>query len=167
MTRALAILLLLSIGAMGYLLWSAEASDNRAEAYERRASDAELDAASIRMTLAEERGINESLRRAANAADSREEQINADYDRRIAAADAGHESELGQLRKLWGSCETGRLSSGAVAASEAAEQDRLRRASAARIVRAVELAQSERDEAIDRYEAVVNADRAALGDEGR
>lgn len=91
---------------------------------------------------------------AADSADTRKDKINDDYDTRIAAAVAGRDSELGRIRKLWAGCETNRLSDGAAAAAEAAEQDRLRRASAARVVRACELAQSERDEAIDRYQAI-------------
>lgn len=69
---------------------------------------------------------------------------------RASAADADNR----RLRKLWGQCETGALAGSAEAAAAAAEQDRLREASARRIERAVELAQSERDEAVDRYEAV-------------
>ncbi|WP_285445489.1 hypothetical protein [Xanthomonas sp. fls2-241-TYG-148] len=91
---------------------------------------------------------------AADSATTREDKIDADYDTRIAAAVAGRDSELGRVRRLWAGCETDRLSGGAAAAAEAAEQDRLRGASAARVVRVCELAQSERDEAIDRYQAV-------------
>jgi len=91
---------------------------------------------------------------AANSATTREKKIDADYDARIAAALAGRDSELGRLRNEWAACETSRLSDPAAAAAEAARQDGLRRASAARIVRACELAQSERDEAVDRYQAV-------------
>ncbi len=91
---------------------------------------------------------------AGDAADTREKQIDEDFDERLAAAVAGRDSELGRLRKQWAGCETSRLSDAAGAAAEAAEEDRLRRASAARIVRAVELAQSERDECVDRYGAL-------------
>ncbi|WDI91933.1 hypothetical protein [Xanthomonas campestris] len=97
---------------------------------------------------------------AADSAATREDKIDADYDARISAAVAGSDAELGRVRRLWAGCETSRLSGGAAAAAEAAEQDRLRRASAARIVRACELAQSERDEAVDRYTVV--ADRAEV-----
>ncbi|WCE04438.1 hypothetical protein [Pseudoxanthomonas sp. JBR18] len=91
---------------------------------------------------------------ASDSADAREEKINADYEARLTAALAGRDAELGRLRQLWAAKDaTARLSSDAAAAAEAGEEDRLRRASAARIVRAVELAQSERNEAIDRYEA--------------
>ena len=66
-----------------------------------------------------------------------------------------------RLRQLWGQYETAKLAGSAATAAEAAEQDRLRRESASRIVRAVELAQSERNEAVDRYEAVRNTHNAA------
>ncbi|RFF46189.1 hypothetical protein [Xanthomonas campestris] len=95
-----------------------------------------------------------AAQQAGDKAATREDKIDADYDARIAAAVAGRDSELGRVRRLWAGCETDRLSGGAAAAAEAAEQDRLRGASAARVVRACELAQSERDEAIDRYQAI-------------
>jgi hypothetical protein len=85
-----------------------------------------------------------------DAAHKRRTQIEQDYQRRIAGLDADRE----RLRMHWGACETGRLAQGAALAGALAEADELRRASAARIVRAVELAQSERDEVIDRYNAV-------------
>jgi uncharacterized membrane protein YccC len=97
---------------------------------------------------------------AADRATTREDKIDADYDERMAAAVAGRDSELGRIRKLWAGCETDRLSGDAALAAEAAEQDRLRRASAARIVRACELAQSERDEVIDRYNVAAGTDPA-------
>lgn len=89
---------------------------------------------------------------AADGADQREAQINADYDARLASA--GTDSDSGRLSRLWGQCETNRLSERAATSAEAAEQDRLRRESAARIVRDVESAQSERDEVVDRYSAI-------------
>ncbi|MEA5123297.1 hypothetical protein [Xanthomonas floridensis] len=95
-----------------------------------------------------------AVQQASDQATTREDKIDADYDARIAAAVAGRDSELGRVRRMWAGCETDRLSGSAAAAAEAAEQDRLRGASAARVVRACELAQSERDEAIDRYGAV-------------
>ena len=91
---------------------------------------------------------------AGDSADAKREQIEAEYQERIDAAVADRDSELGRVRKLWGQCETDSLSDAAASAAAVAEQDRLRNASAARIVRAVELAQSERDEAIDRYLAI-------------
>jgi hypothetical protein len=93
------------------------------------------------------------LQDAANAATARESQIEQDYARRIAGADA----ERDRLRSHWSVCETGKLSAGAALAGEVAEQDRLRRESAARIVRAVEQLQSERDELVDRYNSIAPA----------
>lgn len=104
------------------------------------------------------RGTEQKQAQAAQAAgdqaDTREAQIDADYQERMAAALAGRDSELGRLRKEWAACATDRLSSGASAAAEAAEQDRLRRAGIASVRRAVGLAQSERDECVDRYTAI-------------
>jgi len=87
----------------------------------------------------------------ADKAATSKDKIDDDYKARMAAAVAGRDSELGELRKQWAGCETDRLSGDTAAAAEAAEQDRLRRASAARVVWACETVQSERDEAIDRY----------------
>jgi len=91
---------------------------------------------------------------AGDTADAREKQINADCENRRSAAVAGRDSDLGRLLHLWAGCETQRLADGAATSAEAAEQDRLRRASAARVLGAVELAQSKRDEAVDRYRVV-------------
>lgn len=88
---------------------------------------------------------------AQDEADKRNEKIESDYRRRI----AGVVSERDRLQDLWRShLATDRVSDSAAAARAADEQDRLRRESAARIVWAAEQAQSERDEAIDRYQAV-------------
>ncbi|WP_256775432.1 MULTISPECIES: hypothetical protein [unclassified Stenotrophomonas] len=97
------------------------------------------------------------VQQAEDSADKREERLNGEYQERVAAAVAGRDSELGRLRSHWASCETNRLADGAAASAEAAEQDRLRRVGAAGIVRSCELAQSERDEAVDRYRAVETA----------
>lgn len=104
-----------------------------------------------------ERAQQAAAQSVTDTADTREGKIHDDFDARISAALAGRDSELGRLRDQWASCETSRLSDPAAAAAEAAEQDRLRRASAARIVRACELAQSERDEAVDRYQTLIPA----------
>ncbi|MFK3846623.1 hypothetical protein [Stenotrophomonas sp. NPDC078853] len=96
----------------------------------------------------------EAVQQAADAANHREDRIDAEYQERVTAAVAGRDSELGRLRHQWAGCETGRLADGAAAVAEAAAENRLRRLSASRIVRACELAQSERDEAVDRYQAV-------------
>lgn len=96
----------------------------------------------------------QSVQAAGDIASSREEKINAEYEARLQAALAGRDDELGRLRQQWAASATNCLSNDAATAAASAEQDRLRRASAARIVRATQLAQSERDEVIDRYEAV-------------
>jgi len=88
---------------------------------------------------------------ASDDASAREAEIDAQYDARLAAAGDG--ADYGRLSRLWGQCETERLSERSAAAAEVAGQDRLRRESAARIVRYVETLQSERDELIDRYRA--------------
>ncbi|RZZ81413.1 hypothetical protein [Pseudoxanthomonas winnipegensis] len=91
---------------------------------------------------------------AADSADTRREKIDADYEARLAAAVAGRDADIGRLRQQWeASAATARLSSDAGIAAAAAEADRLRLAGAARVLRATELAQAERDEAIERYEA--------------
>lgn len=92
---------------------------------------------------------------AADSADTRREKIDADYEARLAAAVAGRGADIGRLRQQWeASAATARLSSDAGIAAATAKADRLRLAGAARVLRATELAQAERDEAIERYEAV-------------
>jgi hypothetical protein len=114
---------------------------------------AEATAQAAARTQEQKQGL--ATQAAGDSADKREEKINADYDARLAAALAGRDADIGRLRQQWeASTATARLSSDAGIAAAAAEADRLRRAGAARVLRATELAQSERDEAIDRYEAV-------------
>ncbi|WP_153065968.1 hypothetical protein [Xanthomonas campestris] len=126
------------------------------------AKDAAVDRANaVADALKVQRSQQSAAQSAADTADTREGKIHDDFDARISAAIAGRDSELGRLRNRWAACETSRLSDPAAAASEAAQQDGLRRASAARILRACELAQSERDEVIDRYQALIPAPAAA------
>lgn len=99
-----------------------------------------------------ERKSTQAQQAVSDAASTREATIDAQYDARLAAA--GNGTDYGRLSRLWGQCETDRLSERAAASAEVAGQDRLRRESAARIVRDVETLQSERDEVIDRYLAV-------------
>lgn len=102
-----------------------------------------------------EQAAGNGIAAAQDEAGKRNEQIESDYQRRI----AGVVSDRDRLRKLWqAERATDQLADSAAAVAATAEQDRLRRESAARIVRAVEQVQSERDEVIDRYEAV----RAAI-----
>jgi len=110
------------------------------------------DKQAVEQARAVEQKQGQAQQAAADTADKREAQINADYGERLASA--GNGGDHGRLSQLWGQCETDRLSERAATAAEAAGQDRLRRESAARIVRDVESAQSERDEVIDRYQAV-------------
>lgn len=101
-----------------------------------------------------EQALDDGLAQAADKADQRNDQIEADYQRRI----AGVVHDRDRLRDLWRSHQaTDRLADSAEAARAADEQDGLRRASAARVLRATERAQAERDEVIDRYEAVRKA----------
>ena len=97
----------------------------------------------------------QTQQRAADKAEQQKERVNAEYIERLEAAVAGRDGELGRLRKLWASDATQCLSSSSAAAAALAEQDRLRRASAARVLRAVELVQIERNEVVDRYEALM------------
>lgn len=158
---------LLGAVLLAVLGWKAYgwAYDNGAKEGDSRAAKAELALSLAERNWAQqerlaeakarsqEHDINKGQTTAQDEADDRHAQIQADYDRRIAGADR----ERDRLSKLWGACETNLLSSGAELAGAIAEQDRLRSASAARVVRATELAQSERDEAIDRYNAVEQA----------
>ena len=59
-----------------------------------------------------------------------------------------------RLRQQWASSATACLSTGAEAAAASAEQDRSRRADIAAVLRDAYILQSERDEAVDRYQAI-------------
>ena len=124
---------------------SCELVQSRAEA-ERH----ERNAQAIAQVRDLEQKSMQAQKAASDAASTREATIDAQYDARLAAA--GNGADYGRLSKLWGQCETDRLSERAAASAEVAGQDRLRRESAARIVRDVETLQSERDEMIERYE---------------
>lgn len=123
----------------------------RTEAVIAEFMEAERDA--LAKARAAEQATTRAQAEAADAARERETRIHEDYERRIAGIDADRD----RLQEHWRACATDRLSAGAAAAGALAEADRLRRESAARIVRAVELAQSERDEVIDMYQAVYEA----------
>lgn len=157
----------IALAIIAFVIWTCLAFWGGWEWRDRAADLAEslrtsADTAAALQAEQQARGIEQqqavAAQGAGDAATTREEKIDVDYQERLAAAVAGRDSELGRLRHEWAGCETARLSDGAAAAAEAAEQDRLRAASAARIVRAVELAQSERDEAIDRYQALSGAE---------
>ena len=166
MTRiyAAAALLLMALSFAAGWSWRgsrAEATSNKSALSQAKAERAQMfEQINAEQTARlAEKTVAKAQASAGDAANAREVKIDEDFQERLAAAVAGRDSELGRVRKLWGQCETDRLSGSAAAAAEAAEQDRLRSASAARIVRAVEFAQSERDEAVDRYEAVIRSDR--------
>lgn len=110
------------------------------------------EAQTITRTRDLERKLMLAQQLASDDASTREAKIDAQYSARLAAA--GNGTDYGRLSRLWGQCETDRLSEHAAAAAEVAGQDRLRRESAARIVRDVETLQSERDQLIDLYLAI-------------
>ena len=125
------------------------AANVRAEKVIAEFAKAEADA-QVKARKAEQ-ALAAGIAQAQDEAGKRNEQIEVDYQRRI----AGVVSDRDRLRKLWqAERATDELADSAAIAAAVAEQDRLRRESAARIVRAAETVQSERDEVIDRYEAV-------------
>lgn len=153
---------LLILLVVGYGLWQRGSK----EAAYRALDTAQDDARKLRSELAAEQerrdteaDLAKGQQQAGNDADQREREIQNEYDERLAAALAGRDSELDRLRHQCAATATAHLSSGAAASAEAVEQDRLRRASAARALRAAQLAQSERDEAVDLYQAVYDAQR--------
>jgi len=153
---ACAVLAVLAVAAVLVALWfrgsAAVALRGRDDAIAQRdAARAEL--AQAKHVTATEKAVATEHHDIGDRYDAERQAIEA----RAAAA----ESAAGRLRKLWGQCETDALAGSAAAAAAAAEQDRLREASARRIERAVELAQSERNEAVDRYEAVRTTHNAA------
>ncbi|HEY0201131.1 MAG TPA: hypothetical protein VGC24_05515 [Burkholderiaceae bacterium] len=147
---ALALLLWTAAAFLAGREWRDRSADIAAAASETHAAVAAADAQAQARTT--EKIQATATQAAAYSAAARKDKIDADYDARIAAAVAGRDADIGRLRQQWAGCETSRLSDPAAAAAAAAEEDRLRRASAARIVRSTELAQSERDECIDRYQ---------------
>ena len=152
MTRAhiLAGLLIFLAGCLLGREWRDRSADLAESRQESKRLTAQVQA--VQQARAVEQKQARVQQSAGDAADKREAQIDADYDARLAAA--GSDGDNGRLSRLWGQCETDRLSERAATAAEASEQDRLRRESAARIVRDVESVQSERDEVIDRYNAI-------------
>ncbi len=149
---ALVLLALLAWAGHGLYRAGYNAANVRAEKVIGQFAKAEA-AAQAKARKAEQ-ALAAGLTDAADKADQRYDEIEADYQRRI----AGVVSERDRLQVLWrAERATDKLADSAAAAGAADETDRLRRESAARIVRAAEQAQSERDEAIDRYEAVRKA----------
>lgn len=137
--------------------WGLRALKAERDALEVAAQHQEAVAAAVARARETDSSVQRETIVITDVSEAEREKIHEEYEQRLRDARAGHDGELGRLRQQWGACETGRLADGAAAAGAAAEEDRLRRESAARIVRACELAQSERDEVIDRYEAVRRA----------
>lgn len=155
------LLLLLLVGSWGAWQRGSKESAYRAlDLKKHEVSDLRVTIAAEARRRQQEQGIASGQQQAGNQATDREREIQSDYDERLAAALAGRDRDAERLRNQWASSATACLSAGAAAAGEAAETDRLRRASAARILRATELAQSERDEAVDLYQAVWSATNA-------
>lgn len=146
--EAVSVALLLAAGWLGWEWRDRSADAEKATTVAKHATalaDAQAKAREA------EQALTDGLAQADDEADQRDEQIERDYQRRIAAV----VSDRDRLQKLWrAERATDRLADDSEAARAADEQDRLRRESAARIVRATERAQAERDEVIDRYEAV-------------
>lgn len=152
------LILLAAIWGHGYytanLSNAADRANERARAEQVIAEFARAERDAVQKAREAEQRRAADLAKAADAADAREDKINEDYERRIAGLDADRD----RLRDHWQGCKaTSGVSVGAAVARAADEADRLRREGAAGIVRAVERVQSERDEAIDRYEAVRSA----------
>lgn len=118
-------------------------------------------AAEARVKAAEAR-VGERVVIVNDISEAERERIHEEYEERVRAIRAGHAGDVGRMRSQWAACETGRLADGAAVAGAAAEEDRLRREGLQRVLRDVRLLQSERDEAVDRYEAV----RVAFADGG-
>lgn len=156
MTRAhlLAGLLLFLAGCLLGREWRDRSADLAESRQEVKAMSGQVEA--VQAARQAEQAQAQAQQAAGDKADKQEARINADYDARLAAAGTG--ADYGRLNRLWAQCETQLLSNGAAAAAEAAGQDRLRRESAARVVRAVESVQAERDEVVDRYGALVTED---------
>lgn len=104
-----------------------------------------------------EKAIESGQDKAGDDASNREQEIRDEYDQRITAALAGRDRDNERLRQQWGQCATTNLSAGAAAAGEISAQDAVRRADIAAVLRDAASLQSERDEAVDRYQAVYNA----------
>lgn len=152
------LLLLAAVWGHGYhtkgLACAANEANERARAEQVIAEFAKAERDAVQKARETEQRRVDDLAKAADAADAREDKINEDYERRIAGLDADRD----RLRDHWQGCKaTSGVSVSAAVARAADEADRLRREGAAGIVRNVERVQSERDEAIERYEAVRQA----------
>lgn len=134
----------LAVVAVLTVLWfradAIRASGERAAAeQERDSARAEVDA--LNGVLDTERRKAKALTAIAQTHEDKLHEIESDSARRVADLESG----ALRLRKLWASSETQCLSETVASAAELAGQDRLRRESSERIVRAVETVQAQRD----------------------
>ena len=155
---AIAVAALLLSGLLGWE-WrdrsaDIEAAEARAKAERVVAEYAKAEAYLQAKYRRAEQQIAQGQSKAGDDAEGRNAQIQSDYERRIAGAESANRRLHNRWQAAIATCE---LSRDSAIASAVAEQDRLRRESAERIVRDVRLAQSERDEAVDRYVALQEA----------
>ena len=146
----------------GYGLWqrgSKESAYRALDAKKQEVSDLRVTIATEARRREKEQAIGAGQGKATDDADQRERAIRDEYDERMAAALAGRDRDVERLRQQWASSATSCLSASAAAAGEAGRQDELRRASIARVLRDVAAVQSERDEAVDLYQAVWRAQK--------
>lgn len=144
----------LAVVAVLTVLWfradAIRASGERAAAVQERDS-ARAEVVSLKGVLDTERRKAEALTAIAQTHEDKLHEIEADSARRVADLESGNL----RLRKLWAGSETQCLSETAASAAELAGQDRLRRESSERVLRAVETVQAQRDG----LRAVTEADR--------
>ena len=124
-------------------------AERAAAVQERDSARAEVDA--LKGVLDTERRKAKALTAIAQTHEDKLHEIEADSARRVADLESGNL----RLRKLWAGSETQCLSETAASAAELAGQDRLRRESTERVLRAVETVQAQRDG----LRAVTEADR--------
>ena len=136
-----------ALGLVGFGYWMGgahgrvELANQRAKAEKTIAQMAKAESELQAKYRKAEQAKAQALADVAQTYEDRIHEIEADSRRRI----AGLESGALRLRKQWAGCETNRLSETAADSAESARQDRLRRESAERIVRAVETVQAQRD----------------------
>lgn len=147
--------ILLGLLGLAYYLGGASARVDLAQYKEKTAANTAKVAnlATVASELARKAEQARALELAQIATEHEEKlhEIQSNSDRRLADLESG----ALRLRKLWAGCETDRLSDPVARAGELAGQDRLRRESAERVLRAVETLQAQRDG----LQAVTAADR--------
>lgn len=134
----------LAVAAVIVVLWfradAIRAGAERAAAVQER-DTARVEVHALKGVLDTERRKAEALTAIAQTHEDKLHEIEADSARRVADLESGNL----RLRKLWAGSETECLSETAASAAELAGQDRLRRESSERIIRAVETVQAQRD----------------------